>query len=335
VSDGDAGGRRRTSAAGNGQSADANSGAASDANSGAASDANSGAATDANNGAATDANNGAAADHEDLAAEVELLAEENRRLRAEYRRARQARHRRTALGMAALGLVALGGAALFPPAREVLLALSGTGLFAAVLLYTLTPERFVPADVGERVVDAHAATGAALVADLGLADARVYLPGGADARLFVPQREGVEPPAPDDLDGPFVVDEAHRGVALPPTGAGLFDAFRRDLTRDAAADPATLAGQLTDALVEGFELAGTADADLEPGRFTVAVSDAAHGDVAAFDHPVASFLGVGIASALDVPATVEVSPGDDRADALVTVRWPADDQAATRTAGEA
>lgn len=263
-------------------------------------------------------------DPEELAAQIDLLAEENRRLRTEYRRVRQTRYRNTASGMAALGLVALAGSALLPDSRVVLLALSGTGLFAAVLLYTLTPERFVAASVGERVVETHAALGEALVADLGLSDTRIYLPGGGDARLFVPQHQTTTPPDVDAISGIFVVDEEYRGIAVPASGAGMYREFERNLTGDIAADPGPLAEQLTDALVDGFELAETARPEVEAGRLTVGVEGVAYGDSEAFDHPVPSFLGVGVASALDVPGTVEVEPGDDRADKLITVRWTAD-----------
>ena len=69
----------------------------------------------------------------DLAAQVELLAEENRRLRAEYARARQTTYRRTALGLFAVGALAVLGGVAFPHSSDVLFALGGTGLFAGVL----------------------------------------------------------------------------------------------------------------------------------------------------------------------------------------------------------
>lgn len=90
-------------------------------------------------------------------ARAELLAEENRRLRAEYARTQQTRYRRTAYGLAALGVLAVLGGLLFPNARGVLFALGGTGLFGGLLTLYLTPGQFVAADVGERVYAAMAA----------------------------------------------------------------------------------------------------------------------------------------------------------------------------------
>lgn len=266
----------------------------------------------------------AADDTAELAAQVEVLSEENRRLRDEYRRAQQTRHRRTALGFAGIGLVALVGAFLFVGSRTVLLALSGTGLFAAVLVYMLTPERFIAASVGERVYDAYATTGRGLVADLGLTDERVYVPVGDDARLFIPQQSTYTIPEPEALDQTFIVsdDDRRRGVALEPTGNGLYHEFERDLTDAPADDPATLGTQLADALVDGFELVNEARPEAEPGRLSLAISGHAYGDIDEFDHPVPSFLAVSVATAVEQPVTITISrETDERADVVVTCQW--------------
>src|SRR5699024_5189946 len=110
----------------------------------------------------------------ELAAQIDVLREENQRLREEYARARRTQYRRTALALAAVGLLAtLGGVAL-PDSRTVLFALGGTGLFAAALTRYLTPEQFISASVGEGIYGSLAATEAALVAELGLQDERLY-----------------------------------------------------------------------------------------------------------------------------------------------------------------
>uniref|UniRef100_A0A8A2VL03 DUF7982 domain-containing protein n=1 Tax=Haloterrigena alkaliphila TaxID=2816475 RepID=A0A8A2VL03_9EURY len=260
-------------------------------------------------------------DSYELAAQVELLADENRRLREEYVRARQSRYRSTALGLAAIGVVAVLGGILFPDAREVLVALGATGLFGALLTYYLTPGRVVAADVGERVYAAGAANAAAIADELGLRDERVYVPGGtAPARLYVPQH--ADAALPEERAGPIVVDDA-RGLLLEATGAELFREFERALTGDLAAEPTPLAAQLTDGLVEQFELARSAapDVDAADGRATIAINDGAFGSIDRFDHPIPSFLAVGFAAGLDRPVRLEVAPGDDRADWLVTCRW--------------
>lgn len=274
-------------------------------------------------------------EQERLAARVEVLEEENRRLREESRRARQSKHRQTALGLAGLGVVALLGAVLLPETRDILLILSGIGLFSAVLVRTLTPERFIAASVGDRVYTAYAHTGERLVADLGLTAERVYVPSGETARLFVPQQTTYELPDTDTLETQtFVVtaDEQTRGVSLEPTGSGLYREFEQELAEATADNPPQLGGQLSDALTDGFELANTAQAEGEPGRLSVAVSGYAYGDIETFDHPVTSFVAVGVAAALDKPVRVEVSDkDDDRADATVTCRWETGDGAGEKS----
>lgn len=263
------------------------------------------------------------ADRVERLAQVELLAEENRRLREEYARTRQSPYRRTASGLAILGLVAALGGLLFPDGRDVLFALAGTGLFGGLLTYYLTPARFVPADVSERIYATMAANEAALAAELGLTDDRRYLPTGDSrlARLFVPQRTEAEPPS--TLSAPFVTDEDHRGLVLEATGTALFRAFERTLDGELATSPDVLGRQLADGLVETLEFARSADPDVdaEDGRATVSITESGFGDIDRFDHPIASFLAVGFAVGLERPVALEVVTAKGQADWLVTCRW--------------
>lgn len=260
-------------------------------------------------------------DPEQLAVERDLLAAENRRLREEYARARQVRYRRTALGLVAVGLLALLGGLLFPPGRDVMLALAGVGVIGGLLTYTLSPGQYVAADVGERVYAAQARNTRTLAATLDLRDAAYYLPAEPGARLFVPQR--AEPTFPDPDDGPIVTDPDERGLILEPTGEGLYEVFERAVTGEPAGDPAVLATQLADAIVEQFELARSATPDAEPGRLTLAVEGSAFGDLDRFDHPIPSLVAVGLAQSVEDPIAVSVDPGQD-GEWLVTCRWELD-----------
>lgn len=272
----------------------------------------------------------ASVDQEDLAARVEYLKAENEQLRREYTHARRSQYRRTALGLVLVGLLAVGGGLLFADARTVLFALGGTGVFAGLLTVYLTPEKFIPADIGERVYAALAANEAALVADLGLTDDRVYVPtrtaGDTAVRLFIPQHTIESLPDAETLDTVFVTpeDDQQRGVSLRPTGDALFEEFVRATTGQPADDPETLVEQLTDALVEQFELIESArvDVDAANDRASVGIGGSIYGRVDQFDHPVVSFIAVGLARQLDIPTRVTVDDaGDDRVDALLTFQW--------------
>jgi len=260
-----------------------------------------------------------------VAARLAVVEAENEQLRAAYAQARRSQHRRTALGLAGIGLVSVLGAAFLPPVRQVLLALGGTGLFAAVLTYYLTPERFVAANVGEAVYESLAANGTAAVAELGLADVRIYAPAGESGnsvRLYVPQDSTGELPAPGDLDEVFVTTDDGRGLSLRPTGEPLFEEFERALTDELSTAPERLAAQLAEGLTEQFEIARSATTDADANRLTIGVTGSVFGSVARFDQPVASFVAAGVVRALGTPVRTVVRPGDgDRADYLVTCRW--------------
>ncbi|ARS89953.1 bZIP transcription factor [Natrarchaeobaculum aegyptiacum] len=290
-------------------------------------------------GAAAGGEPGRSADvdqHLALQARADLLEAENRRLRTEYARLRQSRNRTRALGLLAIAILAVAGAAVFPGVRDVLFVLAAIGAIGGVLTYYLSPGAFVAADVGERIYAALAGNLADLAGSLGLDDRRLYVPGHEESacRLFVPHHPDVDLPE-DAVDGPIVTDEETRGLVLEPTGHALFETFERGLTSDLATRPGPLANQLTDALVEQFELATSAEASVEPAQVTVAISESAVGDVDRFDHPIASFLATGLAIGLEQPVDLEVTRGDGRADWLVTCRWAESDRAdETATAAE-
>lgn len=272
-------------------------------------------------GSADSTTDGSKADDQiELLARIERLEVENNRLRTEYARARQAKHRRTAIALVIVGSLAVLGGVAFPDTREILVAIGATGVFGGILTYYLAPDRFVAAAVGEHVTATAATNAAAISTALGLREEFVYLPGGdaAASRVYVPQYPEYEPPAIDD--GPFVTDPDARGLLLEAAGDGLVREFERSVSGTASSNPATLAVQLADALVEGLELVDRADPDVDDGRITVAVAGSAFGPVDRFDHPVASFLAVGVARALETPVTLEVAEreGDEW---LITCRW--------------
>ena len=261
-----------------------------------------------------------------LEAQLAVLEEENKRLREEYAATKRTQYQRTALTLVGVGLLAAVAGVLFPNARTVLLALGGTGVFVGILTYYLTPEEFLPASLGQNVYEALATNESAIVGELGLSDEVVYVPveNGPDAvKLFVPQHEDYTIPSEDALTDVFVVsdDETERGIALQPTGEALVDEFTRALSGELGDESGTVASQLSDALVEQFELVESAepDVDSEAGRITVAVSGSSYGSVDRFDHPVASLLAVGVAQAMGKPLTLAVDESDDdRVDARVT-----------------
>jgi hypothetical protein len=274
---------------------------------------------------------------EELAAQVELLREENQRLREEYARARRSQYRQTAIALASVGIVSILGGILFPASQQVLVALGGTGLFAAILTYYLTPEAVIPATVGERVYSAFAATATQMIGELGLSGSRLYVPTGdgeSAVRLYVPQETPVDDLASLDLERTFVVGDRSggHGVAVDPTGGALFDEFERALAGELGEQPAAVGNRLAEALVEQFELVDSAVADSSEGQVVIAISGSVYGPIDRFDHPVPSFLAVGLARSLKQPISLTVTQADDdRADSIITCAWETAEENAAPT----
>ncbi|RLM71371.1 hypothetical protein DVK05_01440 [Halorubrum sp. Atlit-8R] len=242
-----------------------------------------------------------------------VLEAENRQLREEYARARQAAYRRTAVSLLIVGLLGIAGGVVFPDARTVLFALGGTGIFAGVLTYFITPERFISAEIGGRLFEAVHADREATIDELGLRGDPVYVPGD-EVRLFVPR--DTDAPLPEsltDLDL-FVVpaDPTTGGVAFHPTGVPLFEEFSDTMDQSLGTRPQSAAPVLADALVEVFELADSAEStvDTDTQRVTFEVRGAGLGDPRAIDHPIASFLSVSLVEALAEPVEVTVTEED-------------------------
>lgn len=264
-------------------------------------------------------------------AQRDLLAAENERLREAYDRLQRSRHRRVAAGLAAVGIVAGLSGLLYPAVADLAVVLAAIGGFGAVLTYYLTPERFVAGSVSREIAETHADHVAGLVAELGLSGQPVYDPRAetASCRLFVPQTDTETLPSPEALSDTFVVtaDETARGVALQPTGAGLYREFAA-AAGEPPAGPVARAAAVGESLVESFEIADRVDvaADGAGGRVTADVTGSLFGDDPSVDDPVVSTLAVAVATAAESPVTVDTARTDEGY--TVSCHWPTEDETA-------
>lgn len=268
-----------------------------------------------------------------LRARVRRLEEANRRLRDQYAGVRERRYRRTALGLAVVGVVFGLTGLVVTEAQDVLFAIAAAGLFGAVLTRFLTPEQFIPLDIGEGTYAALAENEAALADQLGLSSTRVYVTTDRGPRLFVPELDAYDDALLDDPDAlaePLVVgDDASRsGLSLRPAAEPLLRAFEQQHRGTLPADPQEAVATLREAVTDALELAGGVDVDLDSddGRVTFSLSDPLYGDTTQFDHPIGSFLGAGLATALGTPIEVDVVTveRDGTVTPLVTCRWDPD-----------
>ncbi|WP_242695506.1 hypothetical protein [Halomontanus rarus] len=215
---------------------------------------------------------------------------------------------------------------MFPDTRDVLFTLAAAGLFGGVLTYYLSPDRHAATVISESLYAAVASNGVALTDALKLDTNPIYIPvdTASEVHLYVPDRS--EYRIPEEPSVPGFTEDDYSGLVLTPTGRGLFQEFECILPSDLPTAPEPLAVALSEGLVEGLELAGRADpeVDVATGRATIGISDGLFGPLVQFDHPIASFLGIGFAIGLDRPVVLTVASGSDRTEWLVTCRWETD-----------
>ena len=261
-----------------------------------------------------------------LLAQVELLKAENDRLRERLHRSERRKHTRATAALAIAGVSGLVGSVFFPFAGELLIALGATGVFGAILVVYLTPERFVSSSVSEGLYRSIESDRRSILAQLDVRGMPIYLPvetaTGAEVRLFVPQHVEYAIPDEEYLDTAFVTtpNELSRGVTFDPTGTTLLEELRRSVPGGLTSDPEGLARQLGDGLVETFELVDSAETDADDHRLSIVVAGSAHGAVDRLDHPVASLVGTTVADTLNRPVTIEVE-SRERDEYLITARW--------------
>ncbi len=248
--------------------------------------------------------------------------------KSRYRRILHDPHRQAVIGFLVIGVFCFGGGLLLPSSRQVLFVLAGIAVFGSLLTFTMTADRRIDAEDGARVYGTFARNCAVLVDELGLAENRVYVPDAEVeppiVRLFVPDENDA---LPNTVDAPVIVNADQRGLLLEPTGIRFVEELQRKSTEPLANTPHPLVEQLTDAIVDRFELAANADTvvEAEMEAATITITGATFGAVDRFDHPVASIIAVGLAVGLGRPIWLEVTAGADCGEWLVTCRWDVDD----------
>lgn len=225
-----------------------------------------------------------------------------------------------------LGLLSAIGAILFPEAQFVLLAFAGTGLFIATLALVIVPGDSVPASLYEQLYRSYAELGA-----ITGTDTFVYVPqsptegttGGTTRLLVSTSHDGTGSASPELESDRQLLDEgrgAPRGIQ--PLGESLFQDFQSHLVGPLGSTPSEIASQLVDAIEKGWGFATRVEPTRERAdEYTFAVDGSVCEPVDRFDHPIVSFLGVGLAAGLNTPVRVSVSDRGEYSDYVITCAW--------------
>lgn len=224
-----------------------------------------------------------------------------------------------------LGVLFLVGGIVYMEAQTVLLSLGGTGLFAAVILYSLSTDAMQRPSIGEYVHTALGENERQIVTALELSDNRIYVPiedSDPIVRLYIPRDAKGTLPTDDVLQSAIQGDDYVSGVSLRPSGEPLFREFEQVLKRPLSGEPLTLVHQLTDGLVEQYEIVQGVSVDILNDRAHIRFEKSTMAVEEMFDHPIASFLAVGVARGLDQPVTVTDIVKLDRGLVVTLAWWP-------------
>lgn len=197
--------------------------------------------------------------------------------------------------------------------------LGGTAVVAGALNHLLVPGRDLPPAVTESVYTAFASAAENVVAERDLSEHRVYVPasGRSSARLVVPAAGG------DPLARDWAAEDAisPADAVFTPTGEPLYRAYRRTRTASDGTDTERVLSRLADALEGGFELVEGVSATASDDAATVTVEASVLPEFDRIDHPVASFLAVGLAREFGRPVVVESVHADTDGSGRIELRW--------------
>lgn len=266
---------------------------------------------------------------DELAAEIELLKEENNRLRSQYITAKKTQYRRTAIAFIVIGVLSVVSGLFLEGSRNVLLALGGTGLFSGFLTYYLTPESFISASIGEKIYTVFSENQENIKKELGLQDTQLYIPIKKEdeikVKLFIPKNTQYKIPTQQELNSYFIVtkNQETRGISTTPIGEPLIEELKQTLDQPLSNKTEILAQQLSSGLTETLEITQTATQQTDPenNRITISIEKNKYGKIDTTDHPIPSFIATGIAKAKTKPTKIEDITKNNQKNYTITCIW--------------
>lgn len=223
------------------------------------------------------------------------------------------RARQSAFGFIILGLVSTAGGLLEwnTQMAVVLVAVGATFFFGGIVTLTLDSGQYLVTSVHQSIYSDLSENLERLIEAYDLQKTLIYLPrtGSESPVLFLPKHPDHQLPRDIERDSLFVESHNSRaeGIILRPAGATLFSKFESMLEGEMGGTIEELTRQLSDGLIEGFELVDGIRTDVRPEDNVVefVITGDLHRTGRAHENPVQSFLAVGLAKGLDTPIAVE------------------------------
>lgn len=227
-----------------------------------------------------------------------------------------------AVGLLLVAAAAAAGTVVAPEFGDVLVALAGTGVYGAVLLVTLTRGRYVPASVSRSIYEALSENETAIASEFGFDGGFRYVPGDSPAdevRLAALRTEEQQTSAIMTSGG--TPTDAPTALFLKPTGSELFAEFEASYG-DLPDDPEEALEALVEAAKDEFELADSLTIKEETGDAlgTLRATGSVVGDTTHIDHPLQSFVSVGLVKTVGKPISAESRAVPETEDTQITFR---------------
>lgn len=254
------------------------------------------------------------------AEEIERLKSENKRLREVGPEEDGPEYRRAALLFLGTSALAGGASTVFPEARDVLIGLAGIGVFAAILLVTVTSERFVSARLADSIYETLSRNQEDIAAALGLEGDPVYIPTTSGVVLTVTDSYRTVLTITEESESVSRSDGEIQSLLLQPIGLSLLRTLERT-GKQLPNEVEDLVAMLTEAVEEQFELVDNVKMTGSGNEWlTIQLSGSVIGDANGLDHPVVSLFAVCLATVNDGPVSVETTTASTE-DPLITFQW--------------
>jgi len=207
----------------------------------------------------------------------------------------------------------------FPVYRQTFIALGVVGIFGSVLLYLVTPEQFLSADV-TRCVESVRGHNLAWIVDRHSASRQArYVPTTDGTKLYFPEFAGDETPDLTEIEPGSGQGDSVSGIVLKPSGEPFLQLVMAEAGGLPQSNTETI-DLLSTAIVSQFGLAeGATVESIDDDHATIEVSGSIFGDQSDLDHPIVSLFATGFAnsSGTEVQPTVTTTADGNL---LITLR---------------
>lgn len=224
------------------------------------------------------------------------------------------RSRLTSIVLVLIGVVSVASIQYYPAFRQFLIVTGVVSFITGLVVALLSKQELISAPLAGRLIQ------------VSLDNIEAVAPGtDAMGAVFEPRDDGITLVlTPDETarsDAPSTYSQ-HDELSLTPVGAALLDPFEDALSGQLATEPASLAAQVTEAVVDVFEFAELMTYEVSDASIQFTIRDVAIGDITRVTHPIPSFVGTVLSKGLGERVRVTVRTESDGTVTITAEREP-------------